>query len=302
MKWLNWINSISSNKRFGNKYNLLWLFTFHFGFNITLGKNIKIGLIDSPANLNHPDFKNSHINIINKSKIIICKETDSITCFHGTAILGILASDRSSIAPSICPDCEILLNPIFMESTNESFPIVSPLKLANSIIETVDAGANIINLSLSLNNSNLSNYSEINTAYNYALKNNVIITIASGDFKYIGNGSLITHPWLIPVVACDQKGMVYSQSNLGYSIAKNGIMAPGINIKTTASNGGYITVTGSSFATAIVTGTLALLWSLYPKLESKYIINSIRSGFNSSTIVPLLLNVEKSLNYLKSIL
>ena len=59
---------------------------------------------------------------------------------------------RNSPAPAICPDCTLLIRPIFAEATtgSEQMPSATPRELAAAIIECIDAGARVINLSLAL--------------------------------------------------------------------------------------------------------------------------------------------------------
>ena len=81
------------------------------------------------------------------------QESDSIACMHGTFITGILTGRRGTYAPAICPDCEIILRPIFTEESNSKeieLPSTTPDELAQAIVECIKAGADIINLSVGL--------------------------------------------------------------------------------------------------------------------------------------------------------
>lgn len=269
---------------------------------------ISIGIIDGPVDLNHPAFQDSKIKTVKPSQISECKNANSIACSHGTLIAGILCSKRGLSAPAICPSCEIILNPIFKEEMNNTtnrdiiFPSVTSDELSNAIIETVDAGAKVINLSLGLSSSSLTRYDNLKQAYDYALHKDVIVVVASGNQGNIGNISLIDHQWLIPVAACDENGLVDPISNFGASIGKRGLMAPGINIISTYPGGHYARTTGTSFAAPFVTGTIALLWSLFPKATPAAIKNSITTDTSSKrrSIIPPLLNVEAAVIKLKN--
>ena len=132
-------------------------------------------------------------------------------------------------------------------------------------METINAGARIINLSLGLYSSSLIIYPQLQEAYDYALKNDVILVVAAGNQGYIGSTSLFNHPWIIPVVACDRYSRVSAESNLGLSIGNQGLMAPGVGITSTSSSEGqYTQMSGTSVATPFVSGSIALLWSLFP--------------------------------------
>jgi hypothetical protein len=81
---------------------------------------------------------------------------------------------RGLSAPAICPSCEVILYPIFSEehldANGVAIPRSTPENLSKSIIQTIDAGAKIINLSLGLSSSSVARYQGLGDAYDYALK------------------------------------------------------------------------------------------------------------------------------------
>ena len=221
--------------------------------------NITIGLIDGPVDLNHPAFQGSKIRAVKESQLAACKNASSIACRHGTFIAGILCAKRGLAAPAICPGCTLLLRPIFMDQTPTRiiiitrnimtlllFPSTTPEELSDAIIEVVDAGARIINLSLGLSTSSLMTYPKLQEAYDYARQHGAIIVAASGNQGNIGSISLLQNQWIIPVAASDEYGQLDPMSNFGPSIGSRGLMAPGINITSTSSGGGYIKMSGTS--------------------------------------------------------
>jgi subtilisin family serine protease len=263
--------------------------------------DISIGLVDGPIDFSHPAFHGSKIRTVKDSQFSECKNAGSIACAHGTFTAGILCAMRGQSAPAICPDCKILLNPIFREDMNNTrrkdiiFPSATPEELTNAIIEIVDAGARIINLSLGLSSSSLTVYDELQQAYDYALHKGVIIVAAAGNQGSIGNISLINHQWLIPVAACDENGKLDVMSNFGPSIGSRGLMAPGQNIRSTYPKGQYTDMSGTSFAAPFVTGAIALLWSINPRATPAQIKQSIvlsATRRNSRSLIPGLLNAE----------
>jgi subtilisin family serine protease len=278
--------------------------------NISSGHpDIVIGIIDGPVDFSHPAFRESRIKTVKDSQLGVCKNATDIACMHGTFIAGILCSKRGLSIPAICPDCETILSPIFGEEDarsidkNSSFPSATPEELSNAIIETVDAGAKIINLSLGLSTSSLTVYDSLQQAYDYAMQKGVLIVVAAGNQGNIGNTSLINHHWLIPVAACGENGQLDPLSNFGASIGNRGLMAPGVNIRSTYPEGQYAQMNGTSFAAPFVTGAIALLWSLFPNFTSAAIKRSITTGtaFKRRSIIPPLLNAEAALKILQDI-
>jgi subtilisin family serine protease len=255
---------------------------------------VVIGIIDGPVDFSHPAFEGSKIKTVNDTQLAVCKNANSIACMHGTFIMGMLGAQRGGSALSICPKCQIILRPIFPEvssqyktDTNELFPSSTPEELATAIIETIDKGARILNLSLGLSTSSLIVYPKLREAYDYALQKGVIIVVAAGNQGNIGNISLINHQWIIPVAACNEKGQFDPMSNYGPSIGHKGLMAPGININSTSYGGKYI----------------ALLWSLFPKTTASHIMHALMSQkmyHRRRLIIPQLLDAEAAWRLLQN--
>jgi subtilisin family serine protease len=277
--------------------------------NVSSGNpNIAIGVIDGPIDFSHPAFQGSKIRTVKDSQFAACKNVSSIACTHGTFVAGILCAKRGLSAPAICPNCQIILYPIFRENeTNnirndsDPFPSATPEELSNAIIETIDAGARVINLSLGLFSSSLTVYDKLQQAYDYALHKGVIIVVAAGNQGNIGNISLINHQWLIPVAACDEDGRLDPMSNFGPSIGNRGLMAPGVNITSTYPGGKYTHMSGTSFAAPFVTGTIALLWSIFRNYTAASIIYSVIMSASSRrrSVIPPLFNAEVAFKLLK---
>jgi subtilisin family serine protease len=113
---------------------------------------ISVGLIDGPVALNLPDFAGANIREVPGKLSATCNRADTAACSHGTFVTGILAARRGSLAPAICPGCTLLLRPIFAETMNGNgiMPSATPEELADAIVDSVDAGARVVNLSSAL--------------------------------------------------------------------------------------------------------------------------------------------------------
>jgi subtilisin family serine protease len=227
---------------------------------------IGVGLIDGPVAVNQSDFSEATIREISGKLISNCTHTTSVACLHGTFVAGILSANRNSVAPAICPNCTLLLRPIFAETTSgsEQMPSATPEELASAIVESIEAGARVLNMSVALAQPSSRGQRELEEALDYAIKRGVIIVAAAGNQGTLGSSAITRHPWVIPVVACDFQGRPISESNLGNSISKQGLSAPGDNITSLGVEGQPLTLGGTSVAAPFVTGTVALLWSEFP--------------------------------------
>jgi subtilisin family serine protease len=254
---------------------------------------IVVGLLDGPVVTNHPDLASDHIREISGNRQGICTQTDSVACMHGSFVAGILCGKRNSYAPAVCPGCTLLIHPVFVEapSGREQIPSTTPEDLASAIIESIRAGAHVLNLSLALVHSSAKGQHELEMALDYTLKRGVIVVAAAGNQRIIGSSSITRHPWVIPVVAYNLQGRPMAQSNLGHSIGRYGLGAPGDNVTSLGVNGNSLTLGGTSVAVPFVTGAIALLWSAFPTAtaaEVKFAITQTSRG--RATVVPPLLD------------
>jgi subtilisin family serine protease len=254
---------------------------------------VKIGLIDGPVVTQHADLVGEHIREIPGNNRVTCAQASSTACQHGTFIAGILSAKRNSPAPAICPNCTLLIRPIFTEmiSEREHMPSATPLELAAAIIECIYAGARVINLSLALAQPSTRGEQALEEALNQAIRRGVIVVAAAGNQGILGSSAITRHPWVIPVVACDLRGRPMNESNLGGSIGRRGLSAPGDGITSLGSEGTSFTSGGTSIAVPFVTGTIALLWSEFPTATAaqiKLAITQTTSLRRASVVPPLL--------------
>lgn len=256
--------------------------------------DVLIGLIDGPVLMNHPELAREHIREIPGSVPGACSQASSAACRHGTFVAGILAGKRGSTAPAICPNCTLLVRPIFSEATpsNGQIPSAGPEELAAAIVDCMTAGARVINLSAALAQPSAKGYQELEEALDYAGGRNVITVAAAGNQGTIGSSAITRHPSVIPVIASDLEGRPSEESNLGSSIGKRGLSAPGDSITSLGVDGRSYTFGGTSAATPFVTGAIALLWSEFPTASAAAVRLAVvqTSARRRTTVVPPLLD------------
>lgn len=254
---------------------------------------ISVGLIDGPVALNLPDFAGATIREVPGKLKGTCSRADTVACSHGTFVAAILAARRGSVAPAICPGCTVLLRPIFAESTNGNgfIPSASPEELASALVDSVDAGARVVNLSSVLVHPSPHGERMLEEALNYTAYRGVIMVAAAGNQGTVGSSAITRHPWVIPVSACNMHGRPLSESNLGGSIGRHGLSAPGDGITSLGPDGKPKSFSGTSAAAPFVTGTIALLWSEFlatTAAEVKLAITQSAHGRRKGIVPPLL--------------
>ena len=207
-----------------------------------------VAVLDTGIDKNHEALKNKVVSEVNF--------TDSPTPYdengHGTHIAGILVASSSNgkgmsgLAPEIR-----LMNVKVANDTG----ICQPAVVAQGIIWAVDNGANIINISLQFAQPSL----ELEEAINYAWRRGAVVVAAAGNNR----GTQLTYPAYyencIAVAATEQDDTLAPLSNYGDWVD---VAAPGFDIYSTLPGNNYGYKSGTSFATAYVSGLAALLFDI----------------------------------------
>jgi len=246
-------------------FQLLELDKFHRIINasgIKPKKPAKLFILDSGVNFKHEDLKDvviSH-NSVDKTT----NETDING--HGTHCAGVAAAKTNNGigVASFNPGPQFVS--VYSVAALNRFGIATQSRIIDAIIQAVDAGADVISMSLGSLSNQLSEeaYEEV---FEYAQKNNVILVAAAGNSnagasKYVPSG----RNEVITVTAINKYKEKAQFSN--YIQNTNfGIAAPGTSILSTYKNK-YATFDGTSMAAPHVAGLVAVLRSIRPKLTT----------------------------------
>ena len=225
---------------------------------MTQGEGVIVALLDSGVDPNHPDLKE---NILFEQGVDVGDKDDKAydEFGHGTAMAGLISAvcNNEIGGCGIAPKAKIIpykLNP----SGEYSF---SSEDLATAIYAAAESPAHILSLSL------VNDFSpEVQDALEYAKQKNKIIVAAVGNEgeEHVAYPAYLS--WIISVGALDKDGQRLSSSNYGTGLF---LTAPGEDLWTTDLGKEYTNWHGgTSAATALVSGTLALLVSLYPDASS----------------------------------
>jgi hypothetical protein len=262
---------------------------------------ISIGLIDGPVFSDHEDLATRSVKEIPGTRSAACSHRQTAACRHGTFVAGMLSAKRSSATPGICPDCTLFVRSIFDESdqARPDMPRTTPQELAQAIKECVDAGARVLNVSAALARPSSRGEQTLEQSLTYAAQRGVIVVAACGNQGTVGSSAITRHPWVIPVAACDDRGRPLGISNLGPSVGRRGLRAPGHNVTSLGTDARTVTLTGTSAAAPFVTGTIALLWSTFRETSASQIRIALLQAFTSRprSIVPPLLDASAAYQY-----
>jgi subtilisin family serine protease len=140
-------------------------------------------------------------------------------------------------------------------------------EVAKGIRWAVDHGARVINLSLGNADS-----PPLRQAVDYALDRDVVVVAAVGLPGGLGRIPAPARiPGVVAVSGVDRNGNIAASAS-GPEVA---IAAPAKDIVHATKGGGYSIGTGTSDATAIVSGVVALIRSKYPDLDAANVINRL---------------------------
>ena len=255
----------------------------------TTGRSdVVVGLLDGPVAMDHPDLVPGNIQEL-PGRSVKCKQACSAACRHGTFVAGILGARRGSMAPAICPGCTLLVRPIFVE--NDDVPATTLQWVALAIVECVEAGAHVLNISAALRRPRSHDERELKAALDFAQRREVIVVAAAGNEALVGGSALTRHPWVVPVVGCDRLGRPTSWSNLGGAIGRWGLGGPGEGVTSLSSTGMSATAGGTSVAAPFVAAAVALLMSMFPNASGsqvRFAITHVAAARRRTVVPPLL--------------
>ena len=184
---------------------------------------------------------------------------------HATLIHSIISGSRDELVAGIAPNCTVITIPIFDPQAPSAR--ASQEQLASAILEAINAGAQIINVSAAQFGDLLQLSSKLARAIEAAQGSKVLIVAATGNHGCAADTLPASIPGVLPVGAHDDDGMPLIFSNWG-SGHRYGVLAPGKTIPGACIGGGVCPSTGTSYATAIVTGVAALLLSASRELHT----------------------------------
>ncbi|WP_211749637.1 S8 family peptidase [Paenibacillus sp. Marseille-Q4541] len=227
------------------------------------GHKIKIAVIDTGADYQHPDLRHSlarGINLLNRSMLPLDDNG------HGTHIAGTIAAANSTEGIiGVAPRSVIYPVKAF---DNQGSAYVSDIILG--IDWCVRNRVDIINMSFGMRTKSKALLDVVNRA----TKQGIVIVASSGND---GKRRSIDYParysQTISVGATDENRHIADFSNRGPHVD---IYAPGKNINSCWVQGKYHEMSGTSMATSHVSGAIALLMAERPGLTPDEIKNLIK--------------------------
>lgn len=223
------------------------------------GKGVLIGMIDGPVDTTHPSFGG---RVEQDMSLVGGNQRSLAKLLHGTTIAGVLASRHAAIG--IAPEANIY-SVVAFNRTDKSFSSNSGL-VAKAIDMAIKKKVDILNLSFAGGSDAL-----VKKLIKKAIAKGIIVVASCGNDSSKKPYYPAAIEGVIAVTAVDSQKHVYGKANHGKYID---VAAPGVNILSTAPGSRYDLSTGTSFAAANVSGSLALLLAKKKRINRTLLLDT----------------------------
>lgn len=249
--------------------------------------SVCIAVLDGPVDLTHPCFEGADITLIGASNT--SGTSGGQAARHGTLVSSVIFGQHHSAVRGVAPRCRGIIDSIFSSREDGSIVPCSQLDLARAITRAVGYGANIINISGGQFDTTGEAQHHLSQAIKLCAENNVLIVTSTGndgcDCLQVPAGE----PSVLVVGAMDSAGNPLEFSNWSDAYRGRGILARGEDILgavpgTDVAGGATAAYSGTSFATAIVSGVAGVLMSLQRQHNEPIDSPAVRQALLASAI------------------
>lgn len=223
------------------------------------GKGVRIAVIDTGIDPRHASLEGKVVLAVDlvgeapdMNPALRAREVS-----HGTGIAGVIAAEGG--LQGVAPDARLISIKAFSARSEQDRETHSS---SDRIVRAIDVAlrlhARVINMSFGGPPDKV-----IELMVREALSQGAVVVAAAGNS---GPGAAVypaAYPGVIAVTASDRRDELYPDAASGAFVT---VAAPGVDIITTAPNGGYQVLTGTSIAAAHVSGLAALIVQADPDL------------------------------------
>jgi subtilisin family serine protease len=269
--------------------------------------NLTIAIVDNGFNLEHIELRERVVmpyNVWLHSKDVFPQEEDHGTHVAGTALASM---NNNQGLCGIAPNCAFM--PVQVANKDG---IMTTTSILDGILYALYQGSDVINVSLGLEfagrlseseQQNLQNnhFKEEERLWNKVMEiadhHGSIIVVAAGNENMLAGINPMSRPKnFIVVSAVDRSSREIKKTGFSNYGAFTTISAPGVSIYSTVGKNEYTVMSGTSMAAPIVTGAVALMKSVNPKLTAEQIVCILKAtGKPTSGKVGNLIQLDKAL-------
>lgn len=247
------------------------------------GAGRKVVVLDTGYNYNHLELTSSYLG----GKDFVNNDNDPLDDNgHGSHVAGLITGDGvDAKAKGVAPDAGVLAGKVLAADGSGFFSdVVAAIYWAVDGPDGVAGTADDFNadaVSMSLGTAQPYTYKgycdavmpDLTTAIKYAVDKNVVVVAAAGNSGNAGVSIPGCISYATTVGAVDKYDKVASFSGRGKALD---LVAPGVNLYS-AWVTGYKTASGTSMATPVVSGTVALVKAAHPTYTPAQVQNALRT-------------------------
>jgi subtilisin family serine protease len=213
------------------------------------GTDVRVAVIDSEIDRAHPDLRGA---IVERYDAAGAEDTPHP---HGTGMAGAIVSRQKLLG--VAPGARVLAIHAF--STRAASSESTTYNILKGLTWAVDHNVRVVNMSFAGPRD-----PSLERAFKEAYDKGVVLIAAAGNAGPRSPPLFpAADPHVIAVTATDIDDQLFTGANRGRYLA---IAAPGVDILVPAPSGEYQVTTGTSVATAHISGVVALLLERNPKL------------------------------------
>jgi len=264
--------------------------------------DINIGFVDTGCDYDHEDLD---------GKVIFTSVENEAICDaqkHGTHVAGIMGAipnNKKGVTGTLW-NGKLYAHDAKYKGANEEDESMTTTKCYNGVVQNIEAGAKVVNLSLGLSTlqtpiseTDISNFSVGASSYVAYLLNqgyDFIICQSSGNGNSSGAAVDTRFNGMFCCIDQDETGqsaamakkiadriMIVGSMGSGGSQASSSnygahvdLAAPGVNVYSTVIDD-YDTLSGTSMASPLVAAILGVVWSVNPELSADEVANIVKT-------------------------
>jgi hypothetical protein len=229
------------------------------------GPGKPVTVVDSGIDLSHPEFS-SRPNTSALNEQTIDEEDED----HGTEVSSVVAAPNNGVGiVGVYPDA------ILRVWDASPFGFLNEGAAIEGIVEAARRGPAVINLSFGGEEDD----PLLEDAISFAVRSGSLVVAAAGNEGFEGSPDNFPafYPHVLTVGATNDQGRVAGFSTISPTVD---LVAPGVRIPvaepTSADPSGYILVSGTSFASPLVAGAAAWVWTRRPDLDNTQLFELMR--------------------------
>jgi hypothetical protein len=225
---------------------------------VSRGRGVKVAVVDTAVDVRHPDLDAARITTRDVADAPVTPDE-----LHGTQVVGVIAAVPSNGIGivGVAPEVDVLALRACWNRAPAGAAVCNSFTLARALAAAIDARVDVLNLSLGGPPDAL-----LQRLVGVARGRGTIVVgaVAPGD----PDGAF---PARVP-------GVIAVRESGGAATHPNDVAAPGVDVLTLVPGGAYDFTSGSSLATAEVSGVVALLLAARPHARAADVLAALQAS------------------------